>query len=292
MSATKVAKKAKSAAKSKGAKAAEVITSYKGFNADWTCRGYQFAVGETYIHDGQVEACASGFHACEYPLHVLRYYNPVQSRFAIVEQSGEISRHDDDSKVASSRITVKAEIDLPDLIKAAVKYTMDRCTPAKGAHTGKDNHAVTSAGRNESATASGNYGAATASGNSGAATASGDYGAAMASGYYGTATASGDYGTTMASGDYGAATASGYYGAATASGNYGAATASGYYGAATASGRNGKAKGAKGCALFLVYRDVNWKIVHAKAVIVGVDGIKADTWYRVNQFGDVVEAKE
>ena len=205
---------------SKEAKAAEVITSYKGFNPDWTCRGYQFAVGETYTHNGEVEACESGFHACEYPLHVLRYYTPGNSCFAVVEQSGEISRHDGDSKVASSRITVKAEVDLPGLIKAAVKYTMDRCTQAEGAYTDKAGHAVAAAGENESA------------------------------------------------------------------------TASGYSGAATASGRNGKAKGAKGCALFLVYRDVNWKIVHAKAVIVGVDGIKADTWYRVNQFGDVVEAKE
>ena len=102
-------------------------------------------------------------------------------------------------------------------------------------------------------------------------------------------TASGYSGAATASGNYGAATASGTYGAATASGNSGAATASGYYGAATASGYSGKAKGADGCALFLLERDNDWKIVAAWAGIVGRNGIKADTFYRLVK-GEPVEA--
>ncbi|WP_413410842.1 hypothetical protein [Ralstonia sp. Ralssp135] len=288
--------------------AEQVVVSYKGFNQDWTCRGFQYELGKTYEHQGNVEACSGGFHACEYPLHVLRYYKPATSRFAVVEQSGTISRHGEDSKIASSRIAVKAEIDIAGLIKAAVKYTLDRCTPADGAVSDQPNTVVKAEGKNKSATASGDSGAATASGYFGAATASGYYGAATASGNYGAATASGDSGAATASGNYGAATASGYYGAATASGYYGAATASGDSGAATASGysgaatasgdsgaatasgRNGKVKGKNGCALFLVYRDDDWKIVHAKAAIVGQDGIKEDTFYRLNASGDFVEA--
>jgi len=279
--------------------AANSVTAYKGFDADWTCRGYQYAVGQTYEHDGAVRPCHSGFHACEYPLHVLRYYRPGTSRFAVVEQSGDIARHGEDSKIASSRITIQAEIDIAGLIDAAVEYTVGRSKPEPGSTTDKPHGAVkasgnsgaaTASGYYGAATASGNYGAATASGNSGAATASGNYGAATASGNSGAATASGYYGAATASGYSGAATASGDYGAATASGDYGAATASGNSGAATASGRNGNARGRDGCALFLTYRDSDWKILHAKALIVGRDGIKADTYYRLDEAGNALEA--
>ncbi len=241
-----------------------VIESYKGFDLNFQCRGFQFEVGKTYEVSGKIQACENGFHACEHPLNVLRYYGPAKSRYAVVKQSGEISRHGEDTKIASAKITVEAEIKLPELIARAVKYVFDRAKPE-----GDESFAK---GANGLARASGNYDAATASGNSGAATASGYYGAATASGYYG------------------AATASGYSGAATASGNSGAATASGYYGAATASGRNGRAKGADGCALFLVYRDHDWKITHAWAGIVGQDGIKPDVFYSLDESGKPVEA--
>ena len=301
----------KKVAKPKAAKAAKVVEApvlitYKGFDKDLKCRGFQYAVGETYTHDGKVEACNSGFHACEYPLHVLRYYKPGTSRFAIVEQSGDISRHGDNTKVASSKIKVSAEINLAGLIKATIEYTTSRAKPVKGSTTTAKNSAATASGDSGAATASGDsgaatasgdygaatasghYGAATASGHSGAATASGHYGAATASGYYGAATASGHYGAATASGDSGAATASGHSGAATASGDSGAATASGdsgaatasgHSGAATASGHYGRVRGINGCALFLVERDQNRKIIAVWAGIAGRDGIKADTWY-------------
>jgi hypothetical protein len=242
-------------------KAAEIVVAYKGFDKDMKCRGYQFEVGKTYTHDGDVAACRSGFHACEYPLHVLRYYPPGTSKFAVVEQSGALARHDEDSKIASSVLTVRAAIDLPSLIQAAVEYTTSRAKPVKGSVARKDNGA---------ATASGRYGAATASGWSGAATASGEYGAATASGLYGAATASGWYG---------AATASGWSGAATASGEYGAATASHATAVALASGANGRASGVDGAALFLVERDPAGNVIAAWAGIVGKSGIKPNTYY-------------
>ncbi|MBF3746047.1 hypothetical protein ISF87_28265, partial [Burkholderia pseudomallei] len=209
----------------------EKIVSYKGFDADMKCRGFQYATGEEYTHEGDVEACAAGFHACEYPLDVLRYYSPNTSRFFVVEQSGKLSRHDEDSKVASSKIKIGVELSLPGLIKAAVEYTFSRAKPIdpnSPAYSTADNGAATASGYSGAATASGDRGAATASGDRGAATASGYSGAATASGDRGAATASGYSGAATASGDRGAATASGYSGAATASGDRGAATASGY----------------------------------------------------------------
>jgi hypothetical protein len=142
------------------------ITSYKGFNADMTCRGFQFAVGGTYTHEGKVDACASGFHACEYPLDVLRYYPPNASVFAEVVQDGDISRHLADSKIASSVLHVKASLSLSGLIKAAIDYTFSRSVP-------------------EGMSATGERGAASATSERGAASATGYQGAASATGYQG-----------------------------------------------------------------------------------------------------------
>ncbi|MCY1283877.1 hypothetical protein D9M69_414170 [compost metagenome] len=74
----------------KKTEAEEIVIAYKGFDKNLQCRGYQFEIGGTYGHEGKVEACASGFHACEYPLDVLGYYAPAGSRFALIEQSGDI----------------------------------------------------------------------------------------------------------------------------------------------------------------------------------------------------------
>lgn len=98
------------------------IIAYKGFNQDWTCRGYQYEIGKTYEHKGDVKACESGFHACEYPLDVLSYYNPADSKFAVVKMSGETSKDSDDTKIASAKITIETEINLPEMVKKAVEW--------------------------------------------------------------------------------------------------------------------------------------------------------------------------
>ena len=146
----------------------EVITAYKGFDKDMKCRGYQYEIGGEYQHDGKVEACASGFHACEYPLDVFSYYPPARSLFAVVEQSGKLARHDDDSKVASEKITIKASIDLPGIIRAAIEYTTSRCKPIDP---------------ESPASSTGYQGAASSTGVRGAASSTGKHSVALAAGY-------------------------------------------------------------------------------------------------------------
>ena len=161
----------------------QTITSYKGFDKDLKCRDFQFEVGKEY-EERNVKVCESGFNACEVPLDVFNYYPPANgTRYCVVEQSGELCRDNENSKVASGKIKIGAEIGIPGLIKAHIEYVRKHCTNEHNAEPGKP------------ATA-GSYGAATA-GDSGAATA--DYRGAATAGYRGAATA----------GDSGAATSRG-----------------------------------------------------------------------------------
>ena len=168
------------------------ITAYKGFNTDLTCRDFQFQIGETYTHDGKVEACASGFHACENPLDVFNYYNPT-SRFAIVECSGEINKESNgDSKIACGSIHIKSEIGLPTLISKAVDLILSKIKwdTAKESNTG-DYSAATNTGDQSAATNTGYYSAATNTGDRSAATNTGYYSAAEVTGGHSVAAALG-----------------------------------------------------------------------------------------------------
>ena len=288
--------RAKKAAEPTTEAAPAVITAYKGFNQNFACtpegKLFQYEIGKSYKHEGEVIRCGNGgFHACEHPLNVFSYYPPATSRYAVVELSGQIAREKGgDTKIAAAQITIKAEIRLPELIAAAIKYVTDRVkwidgaiatNASEGVKSAKDGGAATASGTRGAATASGTCGAATASGDRGAATASGTRGAATASGWWGAATASGTRGAATASGYQGAATASGDRGAATASGDRGAATASGEQGIAMASGPNGKARGTNGCDLVLREFDGNGRVIARWIGTVGVDGIKPDQFYRL-----------
>jgi hypothetical protein len=234
----------------------DTIQAFKGFNANLQCRGFQFEPGKTYTHDGNVEACKSGFHACEHPLDVFSYYPPAGNRFFAVTLGGTLARHDADSKIAAASITLGAELKIPDMVAAAVKYVFDRSKPD-------------------------------------GETATGTRGAASSTGYGGAASSTGTRGAASSTGDYGAASSTGYCGAASSTGTRGAASSTGYCGAASSTGYCGRAMGANGNALFLVYRDPSTReIRHAWAGIVGRDGIEAGIWYTLDSDGKPVEVVE
>ncbi|HHV6560789.1 TPA: DUF7666 domain-containing protein [Haemophilus influenzae] len=159
------------------------IIAYKGFKQDWTCRGYQYEVGKTYEHKGNVKACESGFHACEYPLDVLSYYSPAVSKFAVVKMSGETSKDSDDTKIASAKITIETEINLPEMIKKAVEWIKGKVDwdAAKVSNTG-DQSVATNTGDRSAATNTGYRSVATNTGYRSAATNTGDQSAAEVSG--------------------------------------------------------------------------------------------------------------
>ena len=148
------------------------IGAFKAFDNNMQCRSFQFEEGKTYHHEGDVKICESGFHSCENPLDTLDYYCLCESRFAQVIAGGEIKRHGNDSKIASTTITINAEIKLPEFIRASVDWLLNICK-----------------------------GVAAASGDSSQLAASGDSSKLAASGNYSQLAASGDYSQLAASGN-------------------------------------------------------------------------------------------
>ena len=165
---------------------------YKGTDKDMKCRGFQYKLGEAAVFDGEPHLCRAGLHACEQPIDVLNHYAPNESRYfeADAEEVTD-ERGSDDSKIVAKKMTLKAEIGVPGLVKAQIEYIKNQIgfeDAIKRANAEKENHATGYLG---AASATGYLGAASATGDQGAASATGDLGAASATGKAGVALAAG-----------------------------------------------------------------------------------------------------
>ena len=229
------------------------MKAYKGFDKNMRCRGFQYENGKTYETE-KASLCNTGFHACEDPLNVFRYYPPANSRYCEVELDGVSDETSEDTKRVGTKITVGAEIGIPGIVKAHVEWVKENVT--KHVEAG-DSEAVC-VGNKESASA----------------------------GWYGSASA----------GKYGSASA-GWYGSASA-GEYGSAVSRGKSsvednGCAVARGNGVKVRGGIGSVLVLVKEyDSSYEVKHWKAEVVDGKGIKADTWYQLDDDGNFVEVTE
>ena len=204
------------------------IIGFKGFDKDLKCRGFQYKVGKSYDLKGKVECCERGFHFCENPFDVFRYYSPSDSRYCKVEGDGNADKANDDSKVATSHIHISEEIGLNGLIKAGVKFILDKVNfkDTKSTNTGNLSASTNTCYRS----------AATNTSDCSAATNIGDQSAATNRGYYSAATNTGYQSAATNTGNFSAATNTGIYSAATNTGNQSAATNTGYQSAATNTG--------------------------------------------------------
>ena len=211
------------------------MKAYKGFNADMTCRGFQYKEGETY-HEDIADLCHKGFHACERPLDVLEYYSPNSSVYHEVELDDVSEQREEDSKVCAKFIKIGAKVDITTLVEATVDYTVSKCDPVKSQHAKKNRGAASATGWNGAASATGDKGAASAIGDKGAASATGDWGVASATGSRGVASATGRRGVASATGRRGAASATGSRGIVSATGDYSVASATGDWSVASATG--------------------------------------------------------
>src|ERR1051325_7439011 len=259
------------------AKTKTVLRAYKGFDLDFKCRDYQFAVGGEYKHTGVVVPCDSGFHACTKATDVWNYYQPAESRYAEVELSGTVVHHSSDSKHAASRIKIIRELSNKEFLSLVLaemfaETTIEANVPASECpRCGGECTCATNA-------SSGHYATNASSGHS-ATNAS--------SGHYATNASSGHYATNASSGHSAKNASSGHYATNASSGHYAKNEAKGEHSVIAAAGANSQAKGAIGTWISLAeYKDKN--CIGFAVGCIGQDGLKPDVWYKA-QGGKLVE---
>ena len=298
----------------------KVITSYKAFDKNMQCRNFQYEVGKEYEIDGEIKCCNRGFHACKFPMEVWDYYDMLNSRYAEVEQSGKIDEEEKSTKVCSSRIKIKAELKLADIINIGVEWLKDITSPSKVKTHGELND---NGYRRKQIGSSGDYAQIGSSGYSAKIGSSGYYAKIGSSGYYAQIGSSGYYAKIGSSG-YSAKIGSSGYSAKIGSSGYSAKIgSSGDYAQIGSSGDSAKI-GSSGdyakidstgedsvimCAgdssiaeakvgSWITLAEWKWSDekkrnvpVCVKTEYVDGENIKADTWYQLKN-GKFVEANE
>ena len=91
------------------------IKGYKVFNPDWTCRGFQYKVGETFVHNGNIKMCGSGFHFCRKASDCFNYYDfNSNNKVAEVEAIGLVETQG--NKSVTDKIKIVREIEWQELL--------------------------------------------------------------------------------------------------------------------------------------------------------------------------------
>ena len=232
------------------------MKAYKGFKKNMTCRGFQYKEGGEYQTNG-AKLCEEGFHACERPLDVFKYYPANTSVYHEVELEGLSDEHPSDSKVCGRIIKIGQELSVADMVQKTIEWHKENGTLIEGGQ------------------------------------ATGDRGAASATGCCGAASATGYRGAASATGDRGAASATGYRGAASATGDCGAASADSSTAIAVAWGAKSCVKGVIGahivCAEWQWDKEVEeYKLIAAKMGVIDGKTLKPDTCYTLKN-GEFVE---
>ena len=99
------------------------LVCFKGFDKDWSCRGFKYEIGKKYVHEGTASLCNSGFHACESPLDIWDYYPPVDGNQAAIVELGETTEQkESDTKRVGKSIIVKAALTIAGLVSAQIEW--------------------------------------------------------------------------------------------------------------------------------------------------------------------------
>lgn len=103
------------------------IIAYKGFNNDFSCRGFHYEVGKEYHIDDEVELCVNGFHACQNPLDVFNYYSMTSlTRYALVELWGGVEFAADNEKLCATDIRIVKEMTIDEMVEIGMMSSLPK----------------------------------------------------------------------------------------------------------------------------------------------------------------------
>ena len=230
----------------------ETIKGYKGFDKNLKCRGYQFEIGKTFKEKEKPMCCNNGFHFCEYPLDVFGYYAPSDSRFCEVEALGDIDKEEENTKIATNKIKIGAEINFESLTKAAINFIYERVNKEE----------------TEESTKNKDNSIASNTGDSSVASNTGYSSVASNTGYRSVASNTGDRSVASNTGEKGIASSIGIEGKA--KGSIGTWLV---------------------LAEWKLNNDYCWEVKEVKTAMVDGENIKADTLYQLNN-GEFVEVED
>jgi hypothetical protein len=229
------------------------MKGYKGFNDQLQCspngKPFQYEVGQTYTHQGTISLCKQGLHFVEHPLDTWTYYKPLDgSRFALVEAEGVSDETRDDTKRVAQSLTIKAEVKIPTLLKAAVEFVFSKVksSPTVSATTGDSAHSATTGYSAHSATtgdsahsattgysahsATTGYSAHSATtGNSAHSATTGDSAHSATTGHYAHSATTGDSAHSATTGDYAHSATTGFSAHSATTGDYAHSATTGDY---------------------------------------------------------------
>ena len=257
------------------------MKAYKGFNKDFTCRGFQFEEGKEYEEEEAV-LCEKGFHACTNPLDVLNYYNDVEGKYCEVELD-EVSndKKENDSKICGKRIKINAEIGFVGLFKMGIEWLKEQTIFSKN----DTKELEKSSGNGAKIGSSGDDAQIGSSGNYAQIGSSGNYAKIGSSGDDAKIGSSGNGAKIGSSGNGAKIGSSGNYAQIGSSGNYAQIGSSGKNSVVMCAGNNSIAKAKIGSWITLAEWEIddNGDLIPINVVTKRVDGveIKEDTYYKL-----------
>jgi hypothetical protein len=94
------------------------MKGYKVFKPDWTCRGFQYSVGETFEETVIPLCCRRGFHFCTELKDCFRYYPfDPNNKVAEIEALGEINTGEYGNKHCTNKIKIIRELSWEEVLR-------------------------------------------------------------------------------------------------------------------------------------------------------------------------------